>query len=698
MIPVLHMRRTFIAFLVLLMGTACWGTDFASERRAPVEPALLADTTAIVAGKPFTAALHLRLLPGWHTYWQNPGDSGLPVTLTWKLPPGWKAGALQWPLPHKFQEEGDMTTYGYENEVLLLVELTPPANLSPGETLTLEANAAWLACEKTCVPGNADLALTLPLSTQAEPDHTALFAQFRSQLPQTGPVPFSIRWEPGDTETLLKIQSPPPQTRLDYYPINPPSSHPERLAANLIRVPLSEEKPPQIRGMLISETHGQRQGWLVEANVTRTTAAPFPTATAAIASLLPKSAPGSSGTPQLTIPRALGFGFLGGFILNLMPCVLPVIALKIFGFLGQAGQSRQRVFRTGLAFVAGIFAWFLGLAALIVVARAAGSELSWAFQFQNPKFVTGMMLVIFVFALNLLGVFEVYLPGMGKLANLSSREGYTGTFLHGMFATLLATPCTAPFLAPALAFAFAQSAPVTLAMFASIAAGMSAPYLLLTAQPGWMSYLPKPGLWMVRLKQAFGFVMLGTVVWLLGVLGSQLGVAGAAGAVWILLGVGAACWVFGTWLTPNAHRLQQLLALTGMAALVGLGLILASLQHSNPAESGWQEWSPQRVESLQKEGRPVFIDFTADWCLNCKYNERFVIHTPPVREALKGWTTLKADWTRGDPRITQELKRLGRVGVPVYVVFPASGGPPEVLPEILTQRGLLDVLERAGKR
>ena len=694
------MRRTFFVFLVLLLvgGVSTgWATDPAPGERAPVEPALLADTTAIVAGKPFTVALHLRLLPGWHTYWQNPGDSGLPVTLTWKLPPGWKAGALQWPLPHKYQEGGDMTTYGYENEVLLLVELTPPNALPPSETLTLEANAAWLACEKTCVPGNADLTLTLPLSATAEPDHAALFAQFRTQLPQTGPVPFPLRWEPGDTETLLKIKSPPPNTQLDYYPINPAASHPERLAADLIRVPLSEEKPALIRGMLISEANGQRQGWLIEGNLSKTAASPATTVAPQPTAIIPPAQP-SPSTPQLTIPRALGFGFLGGFILNLMPCVLPVIALKIFGFLGQAGQSRQRVFRTGLAFVAGIFAWFLGLATLIIAARAAGSEVTWAFQFQNPKFVIGMMLIVFVFALNLLGVFEVYLPGMGKLVTLSDREGYTGTFLHGVFATLLATPCTAPFLAPALAFAFAQSAPVTLAMFASIAAGMSAPYLLLTAHPGWMKYLPKPGLWMLRLKQAFGFVMLGTVVWLLGVLGSQLGASGAAGTVWILLGVGAACWVFGTWLTPDAKRPQQLLALATMAALIGLGLTLARPQRSDLPESGWQAWSPQHVAALQKEGKPVFIDFTADWCLNCKYNERFVLDTPPVREALQSWTTLKADWTRGNPQITAELKRLGRVGVPVYVVIPASGGAPEVLPEILTQRVLLDALERAKTR
>ncbi|MEI6561283.1 MAG: thioredoxin family protein [Verrucomicrobiota bacterium] len=679
------MFRTFLVFLAVgLSGLPMgWAADEPMDAPANVEAALVADTSAIVPGKPFTTALHLRIAPGWHVYWLNPGDSGLPVNLTWNLPPGWKAGALQWPLPQKHVEDIGIT-YGYEGEVLLLAEVTPSGNLS-GETVTLEAKATWLACAKTCVPGSAALILTLPVGTSAQPANDALFAQARAQLPQSGPPPFSLGWQPGDTETLLKVKGLPAETRLDYFPINPPTTHPEMLPKNTIRLAFGQEKPVEVQGLLVLENGGERKGWIVN----------HPLASLA-ASSSPQTAAPAPGVPSLTLPRALGFGFLGGFILNLMPCVLPVIALKIFGFLGQAGESRQRVFRSGLAFVGGIFAWFLGLATLIVAARAAGAQVTWAFQFQNPAFVLGMMLLVFVFALNLLGVFELWLPGSGKLVALSGREGYGGAFLHGMFATLLATPCTAPFLGSALAFAFTQHAAVTLAMFGSIAAGMSFPYLLLTAQPGWMRFLPKPGLWMVRLKQAMGFLMLGTVVWLLGVLGAQSGAPGAIGAAWILLGIGAACWVFGTWFTPEAKGAQRMLALAAMAGLIVLGVLLAARQ-SAPAAAGWEAWSPERVTALQREGKPVFIDFTADWCLNCKYNERFVLDTPPVREALRGFATLKADWTRGDARITAELKRLGRAGVPVYVVLPPTGGAPEVLPELLTQRTVLEALERAGK-
>ena len=674
------MFRTFLVFLaVWLSGVPTgWTAEEPMAAPAKVEAALVADTTALVPGKPFTAALRLRIAPGWHVYWLNPGDSGLPVSLIWKLPPGWKAEALQWPLPQKHGEDIG-TTYGYEGEVWLLAEVTPPGTLS-GDSVLLEASASWLACAKTCVPGSAALILTLPVGATAQPANDALFAQARAQLPQPGPPPFALGWQPGDTETLLKVKGLPAETRLDYFPIDPPTTHPEVLPPNHIRLSFGQEKPATIQGLLVLETGGERKGWIVNYSLATAT----------------KASPAPPGVPSLTLPRALGFGFLGGFILNLMPCVLPVIALKIFGFLGQAGESRQRVFRTGLAFVGGIFAWFLGLATLIVAARAAGAQVTWAFQFQNPAFVLGMMLLVFVFALNLLGVFELWLPGSGKLVAISGREGYGGAFLHGMFATLLATPCTAPFLGSALAFAFTQHAAVTLAMFASIAAGMSFPYLFLTAQPGWMRFLPKPGLWMVRLKQAMGFLMLGTVVWLLGVLGAQSGATGAIGAAWILLGIGAAGWVFGTWFTPEAKGAHRLLALAAMAGLILLGVLLAARQTA-PAAAGWEAWSPERVTALEREGRPVFIDFTADWCLNCKYNERFVLDTPPVREALRGFATLKADWTRGDARITAELKRLGRAGVPVYVVLPANGGAPEVLPELLTQGTVLEALERAKK-
>jgi thiol:disulfide interchange protein len=332
----------------------------------------------------------------------------------------------------------------------------------------------------------------------------------------------------------------------------------------------------------------------------------------------------------------LGLGFLGGLILNVMPCVLPVIALKIFGFIKQAGESPRRILALGFTFVAGIFAWFLFLAALIVGFKMAGHQLNWAFQFQHPAFVAVMVVILLLFSLNLLGVFEIVLPSrlQSKVNDAAGQEGYAGTFWHGVFATLMATPCTAPFLGPALGFALAQPAPTVFAMFGSIAAGMSAPYALLAVKPAWLRYLPKPGIWMVRVKQTLGVLLMGTVLWL----------------GWVLF-----------------------------------------QQFANRPEP-----FPPRLAHALAQNKIVFVDFTADWCVNCKVNERLVIDSAPVQDAFRqrGVILLKADWTSGDEGITALLRKFGRAGVPCYVVYP-PGGQPIVLPEVITRDIVLHALDAA---
>ncbi|MFZ4776715.1 MAG: protein-disulfide reductase DsbD family protein, partial [Terrimicrobiaceae bacterium] len=402
---------------------------------------------------------------------------------------------------------------------------------------------------------------------------------------------------------------------------------------------------------------------------------------------------------------ALFYGFLGGLILNLMPCVLPVISLKIFGFLKQAGDSPQKVFAHGLAFVGGIFAWFLGLGLIVVVLKAGGSEVTWAFQFQNPWFNVAIGSVVFVFALNLFGVFELILPGRASTAleSASSSSGLAGSFFQGAFATLLATPCTAPFLGTALGFAFSQSSAVILAMFAAVAFGMGFPYLLLTARPGWMKFLPRPGAWMERLKQFMGFPLLATLVWILSIVGGQRGTDGMFWFLCFLLCLAISCWLYGSFCGPlSSMRARVLAILLALLFSVGggwyfLGEKFVGAGREEVGGIPWVPFSAQKLADLQTAGQSVFVDFTADWCITCKFNERTAIDTPAVRQLIeqKKVVPMRADWTNANPEITAALKSFGRVGVPFYVIYPAGRpGEPIVLPELLTESILTDALKK----
>jgi thiol:disulfide interchange protein DsbD len=381
-----------------------------------------------------------------------------------------------------------------------------------------------------------------------------------------------------------------------------------------------------------------------------------------------------------------------------------VISLKIFGFVKQAGQDRQLILRSGLAFVAGIFAWFLALAFLLIALKTAGHQITWAAQFTNPYFILFLSVIVLIFALNLFGVFEISPPqSVMRLAGSAATEGDAGSFFQGMFATVLATPCTAPFLGTALGFAFTQSAVIILAMFVAIAAGMSAPYLLLCAQPAWLRFLPKPGPWMEHVKQFMGFLLLATLLFLLYVLGAQRGTDALIWASSFLLAVSVACWIKGTFVTPIAAWHAKIIAVVTMSILItvsGLYFIggkfrLSSVAPMSNLADGWQPFAPERLKSEIDQGHSVFIDFTAAWCITCKFNEASVLENSAVREAFQrhGITKLKADWTSGDPAITKLLQQFGRPGVPLYVLYPGKSGEPIVFPELLTRSMVLDKLE-----
>ena len=693
-------------FCWLIVATVPHGLGQTYQGKQLVKAELLADTSAIVPGKAFTVGLLLRMAPGWHTYWKFSGDAGLPTELKWKLPQGWKIGEIQWSIPLKTIDPGDIETYGYENEVLLMQEITPPSKIDES-SVKLSAEANWLVCEKICIPGGETLQLELPISTTSQPANTELFARYRRLLPQNWPGAdaATTEWSRAGSDLRLKVASVALANypAVDFFPLPEQGTvvgHPTVESRNknqiLFRIPIesSGKSMSAMAGLVVfsQQPNGDdRAAWQITP---------------------PSIVSAAHPVPVRGIFTFLLFGFLGGIILNLMPCVLPVISLKIFGFIQQAGQSRQKILRSGIAFALGIFAWFIALALLLIALKAVGRDVTWGgFQFTNAYFVLALSVIVLVFALNLFGVFEISLPqSMTRgLLSTTERKDDLGSFFQGVFATVLATPCTAPFLGTALGFAFSQSPAIILAMFVAIAAGMSAPYLLLSAQPAWLRFLPKPGSWMMHVKQFMGFLLLATLLFLLYVLGAQRGLEGAIWASSFLLVISVACWIKGAFVVPTASAAKRSVAVVLMLVLVfasgvyfiGDKFYSASVAATDSRLRGdWQAFAPDRLQAELEQGHPVFVDFTAAWCLTCKFNEANVLESQEVREAFqrRGVVKLRADWTNGDPVITKLLQQFGRPGVPLYVLYPGKSEEPIVFPELLTKSMVLEKLEIVARR
>lgn len=673
-----------LAAFILLSVTAFAGTG------EGVKAWMATDAIPVGKGDPFPVTIALDLEPGWHTYWQYPGDSGLPPKVTWQLPAGWTAGPIEFAVPHQFPEPGDMIVYGYEKQQLLRAKITPPKDLPRDQIFDLKASLSWLACKELCVPGSADVELKVPGPRMGDLDWKSASVP-KGDWPLSGKPPFPVSVT-GKNGTKLVSFTGETGIAYEFYPDPADGAtvgHVTQLASgNAIVFSIPWDGPSQFHGLLVEKV-SRKAWWIAEGSD---------------ASVGSKSA--SQGIAWGVLIAALFSGFLGGLILNLMPCVLPVISLKIFSFIAQAGESPARIFRHGLAFAAGIFGWFLGLGVLVIALKACGSQITWgAFQFQNPWFVVGLSVLVFLFALNLFGVFEITLPGSAanSLDHTASRGGYAGSFFQGLFATLLATPCTAPFLGSALGFAFGQNALVILVMFSSVALGMSLPYLLLSARPGWRKWIPKPGMWMERFKQFMGFPLLATNIWLFWVLQVQQGSDASLALLALLLLFGFAAWVYGAVRHSSDRLFVTLILLLGVLLSVGLEFLLPRMVkrvHEVDAPEirngiDWVSFSPSNLDALRAEGKPVFLDFTASWCLTCQFNEKTAINVPAVRTVIKqkGITAMKGDWTNSDPAITAALKSFGRVGVPLAVYYPPGrGSEPIVLPELLTEKIVLDVI------
>jgi thiol:disulfide interchange protein len=657
------------ALAVLVCCFAAW-TPSAAQDYDPdklVTPELVADTSAIVPGKPFKLGVVLKMQPGWHTYYKESGEAGMPTRITWTLPPGFKASPeLLWKKPHRFLDAG-ITTFGYNDQTVIAATITPPAACTPGSALEFKANVKWLACQDACVPGKRDLSLKLPIAASATPANSALFE--------------GVGWT-GKVQDL-KLD--------DSHSALPPASSGAVLAATNTVIPPAA----------LASQNTKFAGSILDADL---------------------SGAGATDEKQ-SLVMYIALAFIGGFILNFMPCVLPVISIKVLSFMQQAGDDPKRVFRLGLTFTAGIISAFLVLAGAVIAVQQAGQKVGWGFQFQYPIFLFAMAAIVLVFALSLFGLFYVQInAGQDQIDKLASKEGYTGTFFKGVLATTLSTPCSAPFLGTALGFAFSEPPYVVLLMFFTIAVGMAFPYVLLTAQPAWMKYLPKPGVWMEKFKEAMGFLLVATVVWLVWVLGQQVGINAAMAAVGFLVALSFAVWLVGrfTDLTSTGARKATvyLIAAVVMAGSYWTMLrpfpeLLAFSAPQAPAPpyavathvtaGGGIQWQPFSIEKLDSElhaGKTVFVDFTADWCLTCKANESGAINTPPVIAKFKelGVVPIKADWTKQDPEISQLLQKLGRSSVPLYVIFP-NGQPAKriILPEgMLTPQQVLEALSQVS--
>ncbi len=654
---------------------------------------LLLSKETVAPGETLLAAVQLKMAPRWHTYWRNAGDSGDRTKIEWQLPPGVTAGEIQWPPPEKLVSAG-FTTYVYHDEVLLIVPLQLANTLAAGP-LDLKAAVAWLECEELCVPGKASVQAKLTIGAASKPSADApLIEAWQKKIPVQKPeLAATASWERPAQDTLrpLLIEwSPGAEVKdADFFPYAAENyvvkGETEKVATTdgKIRLRKIVDKseggwPKEIMGLLVQK--GQ------------------PTQ-AFEAKLAVVSAPAEAGTQADARPllAMLGLAFLGGLILNIMPCVLPVIALKILSFVKQSKESPKRVAALGVTYSVGVLVSFLALASLIIGLKQAGHAANWGMQFQNTQFLVAMTILVTLVALNLFGLFEFNLGGsvMGAAGELTRKEGLPGAFFNGVLATALATPCTAPFLAPALGFAFAQPPLIILVVFLTIGLGLASPYLVLSLQPAWLKFLPKPGQWMQSFKVVMGFPMLATAVWMLTLTARHFGNDGVLwfGLFLVVLGLGA--WIFGEFVQRGSSHRGIAMALAALL-VGGFGVFVLS-RSSDKIE--WQRWSQAAVEKARAEGRPVFVDFTADWCLTCQGNKKTSIEITSVRAKLKeiGAVPLLGDYTREDDAITLELKRFSRAGVPLVLVYPKdTKQPPIVLPEVLTPAIVLEALEKAA--
>ena len=693
-----------LACVFLLLGASRPSMDASESPRVQVE--LLSEVAAVVPGQPFWVALRQRIAPGWHTYWMNPGDSGEPPRIEWDLPPGFRAEEFAWPFPERISV-GPAMTYGYSGEVVLPLAMTPPAHLPPGKEVTLRGRASWLVCEKICIPEEAPIALTLPVAGGAprlDPRGAALIAAARRNVPTPSPWPASFVATPADVTLTVNASGLMPDriTEVWFFPARWGAI--DLAAPQRARVDTEGIRLDVARGQLREAVAARIDGVLVVSErLDRGVARHAFSVTAS---------PRSAGTdePGLgSVRRAIALALAGGLVLNLMPCVLPVLSVKALGLVRHASDRTALLRAHGLAYTAGVLVSFAVVAGALVALRAGGEQIGWGFQLQSPAFVTVLAWLFFSVGLGFSGVIVVSGRFAGVGQAFAARSGYGGSFAAGALATVAATPCTAPFMGVAVGFAVAQPWLIALAVFEALGLGLALPYLVLSFVPAWSRLLPRPGPWMARLQQLLAFPLYASAAWLVWVVSQQAGPHGVGAALAGLVLIAFAAWLHGAlggvraiWRRTATWAIAALLPLL-IVGIVALGPLGAGTRSAEPrALSGgvaWEPFSPERLAALRAAGTPVFVNFTAAWCVTCLVNERVALRSPAVADAFtrKGVVALKADWTNRDPAIGQVLGSLGRSGVPLYVLYSSGAGTvaaPTLLPQILTEGTVIDALDK----
>ena len=724
------MRACCLAFLFLLAiaGNLCaqfddpFGGGQAGGAAKPATTAkLLLSHSEAKPGTTVTAGLELTMDDGWHTYWINPGEAGIATSVEWTLPKGVSAGPIQWPTPDKFTALGS-TGYGYHGKTILLVPLTITSDAALGQA-TISGKVSWLECKVLCVPRDQSVSATLTIAgSDALSVDAAKLDAVRETLPKTdAELTVKAVWDgeakEDERSLLIEFDAGQADNDADFFAMPSeafevsPESEVTAIDGGRVRIRKTVSKyegawPSELAGLAVRYLEDQAK---TEAFEVRFSVDSITSGGAGTTMAQPMPSAGQS------LWQMLFYAFLGGLILNVMPCVLPVISLKILGFVNQSSESPGRVRLLGLLYGGGVVVSFLALAGVVIGVKSAGALASWGMQMSNPQFVVLLTVLILLVALNLFGLFEVTLGSIGVAAgSVAGREGAGGAFFNGVLATVLATPCTAPFLAPALGFAFTQTAAVILLIFVTVALGLAFPYVVLSWNPKWLRFLPKPGPWMERFKVAMGFPMLATGIWLFTVSIEYYG----GRVLWFgifLTVIAMAAWVFGEFFQRGTRRRGLALCIAGALALGGVVFGLeGQMQWRTPldpsqAKAGvvqdipggirWHRWSPEAVAEAREAGQPVLVDFTAKWCLTCIANKKTSLDIESVRTVLadKNIKAFRADYTRRPDDISKELRRRGRAGVPLVLVFPSDKAEqPEMLPELLTPDIVLTALRKAA--